>query len=128
MVEEWIKGWKVLSKERHSCTWRARSAYSVCCYPKGEITTRRRLCGPLAVFKTRQHARDFRKAVLDSPYRRRNTLLKIVKCLYKRSRPAEKTLWEKMPDVTSTKFNDTHHMTSYLPEGTVFADAVHCLE
>ena len=105
---KWKKGWKVImAATRVSCS---NGMYRSVEYKKNKIVGRPKDCGPLAVFNTREAARNFAKRHLGYPRSR-----KIVKCLYKKSKHSR--LWV---GALFSLFN--------LPEGTVLADKVKCLE
>jgi hypothetical protein len=121
MLKNWKKGWKVLGKNRQSCTHPYRSHISFVVYPKGEAAFPRKGCGPLAVFKTRRDARRFK--ILGE---------KIVKCLYIQSKHA--LLWEHAyteqpsPNTLILCHNLRKVFAQQVPDGTDFAYAVKCLE
>ena len=118
MKQEWKKGWKVIrKKDRMSCTADRRK--NPVTYLKNEDAKRPEDEGPLAVFKTRDAARYFK---------RMNTAAlfccgkdwKIVKCTYIKSTALG--LWEW---VYGSCYERSKHM---LPNHTDFADSVTCLE
>lgn len=114
--QKWIKGWKVITPHRASCSWRTLSVMPKCYYHKNEITKRPEKCGPLTVFRTRQSARNFKKRLETNILSLRRHNFKIVKCLYQRSKDTH--LW-----------SDGWYQNSHdLPTGTDFADSIICLE
>ena len=119
MKQEWKKGWKVITPHRESCTWRDRLIQSKCYYSINEITKRPKRCGPLAVFRTRQNARDFKKTLEKNIISFRNHNFKIVRCVYKGSK--DNCLWEWF-------WHNKNYPLHFLPEGTAFADEIKCLE
>lgn len=116
MKNEWKKGWKVIQTKKNkirtriSCT---NIAFPVK-YLKNKITRRPERCGPLAVFKTRKLAREFSKKGFW-------TNRKIVKCLYVSSEDTQ--LWRPSWHAPSKYLRSCD-----LPEGTILADKVKCLE
>ena len=110
---KWKKGWKVIridhQQNRVSCVTNG----SVVKYLKNKITNRPVTCGPLAVFKTRQAARDFVAKWFWSR--------KIVKCLYTESKDV--SLW--CPRASWVGGTKNRHD---LPKGTLLAEKVKCLE
>lgn len=119
MKQEWVKGWKVIrincGESRVSCTSDGHEVL----YEKDKITGRPENCGPLAVFKTREVAREFKRRFW---YHWRGCRIKIVKCLYKKSE--DTYLWY------DGSYCDHNHRPTRreLPKGTDFADEVKCLE
>lgn len=118
--KEWKKGWKVINKDRLSCTAPYRKHPVK--YLKNKETSRPtaekgRAYGPLAVFKTREDARMFKKRVLNITSE--NKQWKIVKCKYVES---------KIPFLFEYFYHWNRRSSWDLPEGTAFADKVKCLE
>jgi DNA modification methylase len=120
---EWKIGWKVIREDRQSCTASAR--FFPALYLKNKITERnpdQLYCGPFAVFETRQAAREFKYDYEDKyiwPYnnniRDRKYGWKIVRCEYIQSDAC--SLWE-----------DPCNRQRRVPDRTIFADKVKCLE
>ena len=122
------KGWKVIRKEdRKSCT--ARSRKVAVTYIKNKEVKRPEKEGPLAVFETREAAREFMRIYTHGGIQMKS-FCKIVKCLYEEA--SELFLWEQSINV--------HNFDSYalqladrnekhiLPPRTALADSVTCLE
>jgi hypothetical protein len=111
---KWEKGWKVIKrKTRTSAVVPEGNAYVVN-YFENKIVRKPNKCGPLAVFKTRRHARDFVKL---GNWQER----KVVRCLYRPSK--YNMLWT--PNTQSGRLKS---FGMDLPRGTAFADEVKCLE
>ncbi len=120
-VQDWREGWKVLygrrSYNRHTPASRV--------YPPCRIVHPYPGCGPLAVFDTRENAERF-AGYFREPYR-------IVRCLWK---PSEKRqLWFIIHEVRLNPADEEvlipvqyTAVKRQLPAGTMFADAVYCLE
>lgn len=118
MKNKWKKGWKVINKEtRRSCTYTDRN--KPVHYKKNKVVGRPNFCGPLAVFKTKKEARNF-------IYTNGKFFLPmcVVKCLYIESKHRE--IWERSNRFSSIWDRFIHE--ERLPEGTILAEKVKCLE
>jgi hypothetical protein len=127
-MPKWKKGWKViriLFGKRYSCTAGARERAVE--YIKGKVVGRPHQGGPLAVFRTREHAREFTRVL-----RKRwanvswpnGPQFKIVRCLYIES--GYNRLWE--PNPRGQRYCSRSILLPYLPAGTRLAEKVKCLE
>ena len=107
MKQEWKKGWKVISIGDHN----KRTSYVeddfAVSYRKNKIARPLPKCGPLAVFKYKSNAKDFACDLAEHT--------RIVPCLYLKSN--DDHLW-----------TPNGHISTFFPTGTIFADAVKCLE
>lgn len=116
MAKEWKEGWKVIMKgTRTSCAVVQHSVH----YPKNEIAGRPKHGGPLAVFKTRQAARNFVYEFYGVP----NLFRRVVKCLYQESKHTRLWRWMQHAYIESYR-----QYSGNLPKGTAFAEKVKCLE
>ena len=108
-------GWKVLTEARHSAI-RKHWCFGSRTYPKLKKVEPKEDCGPLCVFDCLIHAQRF-VTNWDS------IGLTIVKCKYKKSKL--KHIWDKWDNY---HIPNCHIPIIALPEGTVLADSVTCLE
>ena len=116
--DAWIKGWKVIRNDRMSCTADIRTLPIL--YLKNKETSRhnnQQVFGPLAVFKTRKYAREFKDEYGGRfcTQHWKSTYWKVVRCEFKKSKAM--ALWE-----------NPCHRQCRLPKGTVLAEKVKCLE
>ena len=112
-------GYKVLDTRRHSFSSilvkkKYREGPRYLHYPKGKKVTPEEGCGPLCIFSTLLRAELFAK---DWASRRKHKL-SIVKCKYERSE--KDNIWTR--DYKWSRFSYS------LPEGTVLAKSVTCIE
>lgn len=107
MATEWKKGWKVISIGEHNKKISYIETDFAVSYRKNKIARPLPKCGPLAVFNYKKDAKSF------AGYLGKDT--KIVPCLYLKSNNTR--LWTP---------NEERH--DFFPFGTIFADAVKCLE
>ena len=102
-----LRGYKVLTKDRRSCIVSCHNGARI--YKKNVKTIPKCGYGPLCVFETKRNAQDF--------------TLKcniIVKCKYTESKQV--SIWE---FYGGTKYYEPFYL---LPQGTVLASSVTCLE
>ena len=106
MRKRWERGWKVLTLDRMSAF-----SPSPLHYPKDREVKRCAWCGPLACFFSLTSAEWFRSEFS-------NLALIIVPCEYRPTRLRRLSLHA----------DGVKAESGWLPVGTVFADAVRCLE
>ena len=117
-MNKWKKGWKVINKEtRCSCTHIDRTKPVK--YKKNTVVGRPLFCGPLAVFKTRKAARNF----IYTNGKFYQTMC-VVKCLYIESKHRE--VWERADRFEHVWDSCIHE--ERLPDGTILAEKIKCLE
>lgn len=114
---EWKLGWKVCKKPFCTMGYFSFGPYDSIKYEIGKVSYPKKSNGPLAVFKTRKNAREFRNCIDCG-----STETKIFRCKYL---PSERK-YLKIDNYFSCGLIFTKLET--LPKGTVLAEAVMLLE